>query len=222
MLIKDVRFTVSAHRLDQLPGGDVPDGSPDGLPSGLPEVAFAGRSNVGKSSLLNRLIGRKDYVKVSGKPGKTQGLNFFLCDGRFYLVDLPGYGFAKVSRSMREAWGGLITAYLENRRQLRAVVVIMDIRHPATEQDGQLLAWLAAKNIPAIAVYTKADKLSGNERVRQAALLDAGHSLTPDRRVIFSARTGLGRDELLARLAERLTERLGERLSEQLDETPPE
>jgi GTP-binding protein len=192
MPIHDVRFTVSAHRLDQLPTDD------------LPEVAFAGRSNVGKSSLMNRLLGRKDYVKVSAKPGKTQGLNFFLCDQGFYLVDLPGYGFAKVSRAMREAWGGLIASYLENRRQLRAVIVIMDIRHPATEQDGQLLAWLAAKNIPAISVYTKADKLSGNERGRHAALLDAGHCLTPDKRIIFSARTGLGKDELLTRLEERL------------------
>ncbi|HBT97815.1 MAG TPA: GTP-binding protein [Desulfobulbaceae bacterium] len=198
MRIHDVHFTISAHRLNQLPEGD------------MPEVAFAGRSNVGKSSLLNRLLGRKDYVKVSGRPGKTQGLNFFLCDGSFYLVDLPGYGFAKVSRAMREGWGELIAAYLENRPQLRAVVVIMDIRHPATEQDKQLLAWLAAKSIPAIAVYTKADKLSGNERERQTASLDAGHSLTPDRRVIFSARTGLGRDQLLARLAEQLSGSPGE------------
>ena len=192
MLIHDVRFTVSVHRLNQLPEDD------------LPEVAFAGRSNVGKSSLMNRLLGRKDYVKVSAKPGKTQGLNFFLCDGSFYLVDLPGYGFAKVSRTMRQAWGELIASYLEKRRQLRAVVVIVDIRHPATEQDGQLLAWLSAKNIPAITVYTKADKLSGNERGRQAALLDAGHSLTPDKRVIFSAKTGMGKDELLSWLEKQL------------------
>ena len=192
MLIHDIRFTISAHRLNQLPEGD------------LPEVAFAGRSNVGKSSLMNCLLGRKDYVKVSGKPGKTQGINFFLCDERFHLVDLPGYGFAKVSRAMRQAWGELIASYLESRRQLRAVVVIIDIRHPATEQDGQLLAWLAVKNIPAIAVYTKADKLSGNERGRQAALLDAGHCLTPEKRLIFSAKTGMGREELLTRLEERL------------------
>jgi len=192
MLIHDVHFTVSVHRLNQLPEDD------------LPEVAFAGRSNVGKSSLMNRLLGRKDYVKVSAKPGKTQGLNFFLCDGSFYLVDLPGYGFAKVSRTMRQAWGELIASYLEKRRQLRAVVVIVDIRHPATEQDGQLLAWLSAKNIPAITVYTKADKLSGNERGRQAALLDAGHSLTPDKRVIFSAKTGMGKDELLSWLEKQL------------------
>ena len=196
MRIHDVRFTVSAHRLNQLPASDALEG--DALKGDLPEVAFAGRSNVGKSSLMNRLLGRKDYVKVSAKPGKTQGLNFFLCDGRFYLVDLPGYGFAKVSRTMRQAWGELIASYLENRRQLRAVVVIVDIRLPATEQDGQLLAWLSAKNIPAITVYTKADKLSGNERGRQTALLDAGHCLTPDKRILFSAKTGLGKEELLA------------------------
>ena len=193
MLIRDVRFTVSAHQLGQLPEGD------------LPEVAFAGRSNVGKSSLLNCILGRKNYVKVSARPGKTQGINFFLCDNSFYFVDLPGYGFAKVSHTVRQAWGDLIAAYLANRPQLRAVVVIMDIRHPATEQDGQLLAWLLAKNIPAIAVYNKADKLSGNERGRQTSLLDAGHSLTPDKRVIFSATTGMGKEELLARLARRLT-----------------
>jgi len=193
MLIRDVRCTVSAHRLNQLPEDD------------LPEVAFAGRSNVGKSSLLNCILGRKNYVKVSARPGKTQGINFFLCDNSFYLVDLPGYGFAKVSHTVRQAWGDLIAAYLANRPQLRAVVVIMDIRHPATEQDGQLLAWLSTKNIPAIAVYNKADKLSGNERSRQAALLDAGHSLTPGQRVIFSAATGMGKEELLAQLARRLT-----------------
>jgi GTP-binding protein len=192
MLIRDVRFTVSAHQLNQLPEGD------------LPEVAFAGRSNVGKSSLLNCILGRKSYVKVSARPGKTQGINFFLCDNRFYFVDLPGYGFAKVSHSLRQAWGDLIASYLANRPQLRAVVVIMDIRHPAREQDGQLLAWLLSKNIPAIAVYNKADKLSGNERSRQALLLDAGHSLTPAKRVIFSATTGMGKEELLAQLAERL------------------
>jgi GTP-binding protein len=188
MLIRDVRFTVSAHQLSQLPAGD------------LPEVAFAGRSNVGKSSLLNCILGRKNYVKVSARPGKTQGINFFLCDNRFYFVDLPGYGFAKVSHTMRQAWGDLLASYLANRPQLRAVVIIMDIRHPAREQDGQLLAWLLSKNIPAIAVYNKADKLSGNERSRQVSLLDAGHSLTPDKRVIFSAATGMGKEELLAQL----------------------
>ncbi|MDR3088698.1 MAG: ribosome biogenesis GTP-binding protein YihA/YsxC [Desulfobulbaceae bacterium] len=200
MRIFDVRFSISVHRLNQLPQDD------------LPEVAFAGRSNVGKSSLLNRILDRRDYIKVSGKPGKTQGLNFFLCDERLYFVDLPGYGFARVSRAMREDWGELIASYLEKRRQLKAVVVIMDIRHPATEQDGQLLAWLAEKSIPAICVYTKADKLSGNERGRQATLLDAGHSLTPERRILFSAKTGLGKDALLAEIARLVDDKQENRL----------
>ena len=188
MNLHDATFQLSVHSLRQLPDSD------------LPEIAFAGRSNVGKSSLLNALFNRKSFVKVSSRPGKTQGLNFFLVPGVCHFVDLPGYGYAKVSKQMQAQWGKLISNYLENRGQLRLVVVIMDIRHEAKKQDRELLLWLKQKAIPALAVYSKADKLSGNKRNLMASTLDAGHGLSPDERIIFSATTKLGRDELLVRL----------------------
>lgn len=189
MNFNEVTFELSVHSLKQLPDGD------------LPEIAFAGRSNVGKSSLLNTLLNRRNFVKVSSRPGKTQGLNFFLVPGTCHLVDLPGYGYARVSKQMQAQWGKLIGSYLESREQLRLVVVIMDIRHEAKPQDRELLAWLRQRRIAYLAVYTKADKLSGNERSRQAALLDAGHGLRADERLIFSAVTRLGKEALIKQLA---------------------
>lgn len=188
----DVQFILSVHSEKQLPAND------------LPEIAFAGRSNVGKSSLMNTLMGRKALVKVSGRPGKTQGLNFFLVDGSFHLVDLPGYGFARVSKDMQNSWQGLITSYLESRQQLQCVVVILDIRHEPKPADTQLLNWLAVQGVPSLPVYTKIDKLSGNERGKNARLLDAGHGISPENRILFSAKTGQGREELIAALTKYL------------------
>lgn len=184
MDVSNPKFLLSVHHLRQLPDEE------------LPEIAFAGRSNVGKSSLMNRLLGRKGLVKVSGRPGKTQGLNFFLVGSKLHLVDLPGYGYAKVSKKMQQSWQQLITGYLENRATLRCVVVIMDLRHGPKEQDGQLLAWLKQKKIPVLPVYTKADKLSGNVKNKNARLLDAGHTIRPDDRVLFSAKSGEGLEKL--------------------------
>ena len=185
----DIHFLLSVHNLSQLPI------------ESLPEIAFAGRSNVGKSSLMNTLVGRKNLVKVSGRPGKTQGLNFFEVTGAIYLVDLPGYGYAKVAKGMQDHWQSLITSYLETRKTLCCVVVILDLRHEPKEYDAQLLGWLREKNIPFLPVYTKADKLSGNERVKNARILDAGHSIAPEQRILFSAVTGQGKDELERALA---------------------
>ncbi len=142
------------------------------------------------------LLGRKNLVKVSGRPGKTQGLNYFQVGAGLYFVDLPGYGYAKVDKGMQIGWQSLITTYLETRSTLACVVVILDIRHPPMESDTQLIRWLRLMDIDIIGVYTKADKLSGNEKGRNAGILDAGHALRPDRRVLFSAKTGLGRSEL--------------------------
>ncbi len=189
MKFVDIKFLLSVHNLSQLP------------PPGVPEIAFAGRSNVGKSSLINKLVGRKGLVKVSGRPGKTQGLNFFDLAGSAYFVDLPGYGFAQVSKGMQDGWQSLITSYLETRETLCCVVVIMDIRHGAKVQDSQLIAWLKHAGIPFLPVYTKADKLSGNARNKNAAALDAGHSIDRSQRIIFSAKTGQGKDELERALA---------------------
>ncbi|AGF79537.1 ribosome biogenesis GTP-binding protein YsxC/EngB [Desulfocapsa sulfexigens DSM 10523] len=185
----DIKFLLSVHKLTQLPEAT------------LPEIAFAGRSNVGKSSLINTLVGRKSMVKVSGRPGKTQGLNFFQISEEAYLVDLPGYGFAKVSRGMQDNWQTLISSYLESRTSLCCVVVIMDLRHEAKVQDTQLISWLKQHSINYLPVYTKADKLSGNLRQKNAAILDAGHTIHSSQRILFSAKTGMGKEELERALA---------------------
>ncbi len=188
----NVEFLLSAHHLSQLPVAE------------LPEVAFAGRSNVGKSSLINTLVGRKSLVKVSARPGKTQGLNFFQVDDRFFLVDLPGYGFAKVPKVMQNSWQSLITSYLETRAGLKCVVVIIDIRHEPKLQDTQLIHWLREKDIPCLPVYTKIDKISGSLREKNSRLLDTGHGIDHQDRILFSAKTGQGRSELIDALMDRL------------------
>ena len=183
-----VSFLLSAHAIRQLP------------PPVYPDVAFAGRSNVGKSSLINRLINRTSLVKTSSRPGKTQSLNYFVVDEALYLVDLPGYGFARVSQETRRFWQGLISDYVETRPTLACVVVIMDLRHELKALDRELINWLRHLDKPFLPVYTKADKLSRNAQQRQASLLDAALTLTPAERIIFSAQTGLGVDQLRQRL----------------------
>lgn len=189
MKFVDIKFLLSVHSMAQLPE------------EGLPEIAFAGRSNVGKSSLINTLVGRKGLVKVSGRPGKTQGLNFFQLGEEAYLVDLPGYGFAKVSRGMQDKWQTLITEYLETRTSLCCVVVIMDIRHEAKTQDTQLIAWLKQHDINYLPVYTKIDKLSNNQLHKNSRALDAGHTINSSQRILFSAKKGTGKEELERALA---------------------
>lgn len=189
MNFNDVQFLTSVHSLRQLP-------SPD-----LPEVAFAGRSNVGKSSLINTVIGRKNLVKTSARPGKTQGLNYFVVDGVLYFVDLPGYGFARVSKHIQAGWQQLITEYLVQRKTLQLVVVIVDLRHPLKKMDRELMDWLQYQKIVYLPVYTKADKLSKNNQIKHAAALDAALGISAAERLIFSSMTGQGREELQHRLA---------------------
>ena len=184
----DVSFLISVFDLKQLP---IPD---------MPEIAFAGRSNVGKSSLINQLIKRKNLVKTSGKPGKTQSLNFFLLDNSLYLVDLPGYGYAKVSKKTQASWQTLITGYLESRENLKCVIVIVDLRHAMKIVDLQLVDWLRSRGVPFLLVYTKADKLSANQRSKNGAILDAGFGVSTSERLLFSAKTGMGRDSLIQSL----------------------
>ncbi len=186
---RKVHFLLSAHAIRQLPAPDYPD------------VAFAGRSNVGKSSLINRLVDRTNLVKTSSKPGKTQSLNYFLVDDALYLVDLPGYGFAQVSQETRRSWKGLLTEYVETRSTLACMVVIIDLRHELKALDRELIDWLRYLKKPFLPVYTKADKLSRNNQLKNAAILDAGLTLTSDERIVFSARTGNGLDSLRSRIA---------------------
>ena len=166
----------------------------------FPEIAFAGRSNVGKSSLINKMVNRKNLVKVSSQPGKTQCLNFFQEKEDLYLVDLPGYGFAKVPRKVKNDWKGLITSYLLNRSVLCCVVVIIDIRHSLKPQDLELVTWLGSEQIPFLLVYTKVDKISKNKRAQQASSLDAGFGVSKGERVLFSAKTGEGKENLISKL----------------------
>jgi GTP-binding protein len=190
---ENTQFVKSVYALSQLP------------PAIHPEIAFAGRSNVGKSSLMNRLVNRRNLVKVSARPGKTQSLNFFEVDQSLYLVDLPGYGYAKVPKAMQDSWQSLITGYLESRPSLCCVVVILDLRHPLKSQDQELVSWLRGRAIPFLPVYTKRDKLSHNQQQRQAAALDAGLGIQPIERVLFSAKSGEGRPELVNALGRFMT-----------------
>ncbi len=166
------------------------------------EVAFAGRSNAGKSSAINALTGRRDLARTSRTPGRTRLLNFFSLDDDRRLVDLPGYGYAKVSRAMSREWGILVGAYLESRESLAGVVVLMDIRHPLTALDQTLVEWCLAADVPVLAVLTKADKLA---RGRRAAALSevrgrlCGHGDLTDT-IAFSATKPIGRCELSNRL----------------------
>lgn len=162
----------------------------------FPEVAFAGRSNVGKSSLINCLVQRRKLVRTSRTPGQTQTINFFQVNDAFCFVDLPGYGFARVPESIRAKWRPMVESYLTGRANLRGIVHIMDARHPPTSDDIQLWQWLRSRQIPAIPVLTKADKLRRNDRqphIRQAAEI---LGVPTEAVLLFSAAIGEGRERL--------------------------
>ena len=159
-----------------------------------PEIAVAGRSNVGKSSLLNRLLGRKKMAKVSSTPGKTRSLNFFLVNERFYLVDLPGYGYAKVSKQMRQNWGELIETYLNKSEHLIGLVLLLDCRREPTATDFQLLQWLSERRLPTLVAVTKIDKLSRDKGMRKVQQVEKELGVPT---IGFSAVTGAGKNELV-------------------------
>jgi GTP-binding protein len=161
---------------------------------GLPEIAFLGRSNVGKSSLLNSLLQRKGLARTSNTPGRTQSINYFLINKTFYFVDLPGYGFAKVSKSMREDWGKMAEDYLSKREELALSIQLVDSRHEPSVLDRQLHEWLVYNEKPHIVIATKSDKLSKNNLFKQIKLIEK--ALTGSKILPFSSETGSGRDEL--------------------------
>jgi GTP-binding protein len=170
-------------------------------PATLPEVAFAGRSNVGKSSLLNTLVRRKKAARVSNTPGRTREINFFDVNGKFILADLPGYGFAKISKEARAAWRPLIEGYLAGSAMLRGVVQLLDARHTPSDDDLQMLDFLARTQLPTIVVATKVDKLPAAERETRIAKLALEAGIEMEQLIPFSAVSGRGRDELAEAIA---------------------
>ena len=175
-------------------------GFPEQFPQdGLPQIAFSGRSNVGKSSLINALLGRKSLARVSGQPGKTITANFYNIDRKYYLVDLPGYGFAKRPDAEREKWSTLMGAYFDNNPNLRLVVQMIDLKVGPTKDDDQMLSWLYETRTPYIIAATKADKLNVTDRKKNLVLLSKDQMILEGTHVIaFSALKGDGRDEILS------------------------
>ena len=162
----------------------------------LPEIAFAGRSNVGKSSLLNSLVRRKAFARVSRTPGRTREINFFEVNGQFVLVDLPGYGYAQISKTRRAEWRPLIEGYLRRSPTLRGVVLLLDIRRDPSDDDLQMLEFLGEVGTPTVVVITKADKLGSSVALARVQELTDSLQLDADQVIPFSAHTGRGRDEL--------------------------
>lgn len=192
MKIKDVQFVISAVRPEQYPE------------DGLPEIALAGRSNVGKSSLINTMIMRKNLARTSSQPGKTQQLNYYRVNDMVYLVDFPGYGYAKVSKVQREKFGVMIETYLRERKLLKLQLLVVDIRHAPSKDDCLMYDWLKHYDIPTCVVATKADKVprakwpKHMKLVRETLGMDARDTM-----VLFSSESGLGRDELWQIITER-------------------
>ena len=163
----------------------------------LPEVAFAGRSNVGKSSLLNALVRRKSFARVSRTPGRTREINFFRVNNGFVLVDLPGYGYARISKEQKAAWKPLMESYLRRTSQLRGIVLLLDIRREPSDDDRDMLDFLAEMEIPTLIALTKTDKLSKSAARERAANIARDLALESEQVIPFSAHSGEGRAELL-------------------------
>lgn len=184
MIIKNINLETVCGITSRLPEND------------KPEIAFAGKSNVGKSSLINALMNRKSYARISATPGKTQTINFYNINDEMYLVDLPGYGYAKVSQQEKEKWGKMIERYLHGSKQLRAVFLLIDIRHEPSANDKMMYDWVVSQGYNPIIIATKLDKLR-SQVDKHVKMLRQGLKLVPGTRIIpFSSVTKQGRDEI--------------------------
>lgn len=185
MIIKKAEFITSAVTGAQYPAAD------------RPEIAFAGRSNVGKSSMINRMLNRKKLAKTSSDPGKTRTINFYNVNDLLYFVDLPGYGYARVSESEKQKWGRMIEDYLNGRDSLMDVVLLVDIRHEPTGDDRLMYNWIKSYNINVTVLGTKCDKISKAQFLKQASLVKSTLGMdSNDRLILFSSESGYGADEL--------------------------
>lgn len=185
MKVKQAEFIISAVGPAQYPQ------------DALPEIALAGRSNVGKSSLINRMIDRKNLARTSSKPGKTQTLNYYKINQDLYFVDLPGYGYAQVSKSMRAVWGKFIEQYILEREHLKLLLHLIDLRHPPTKDDQAMFEWLKYNELPVCVVTTKADKIPKGKWQKHVKIIrEALRMDKTDQLVLFSSETGQGKDEL--------------------------
>ncbi|MFC4184768.1 ribosome biogenesis GTP-binding protein YihA/YsxC [Saccharococcus thermophilus] len=189
MNVTKAEIVISAVKPEQYPDGN------------LPEFALAGRSNVGKSSFINKMVNRKNLARTSSKPGKTQTLNFYLINESLYFVDVPGYGFARVSKKEREAWGKMMETYFTTREQLRAVALIVDLRHPPTKDDVMMYEFLKHYDIPTIIIATKADKVPKGKWQKHGKIVRETLKMADgDKLILFSAETGQGKEEAWAAL----------------------
>lgn len=186
--IKQAKYIGTYVKIDQLPDDN------------LPEIALVGRSNVGKSSLINKFVNRRNLAKSSSTPGKTRTINYYLINSEFYLVDLPGYGYARVSRLERGKWGSMVESYLQKRSQLRGVIQLVDIRHPPSDNDIMMKGWLEQNSIPYLVVATKADKISRGARAKNLSVIKKAMRLDQIP-LYFSAQTGEGVSELAEEIA---------------------
>ena len=186
MNLHNAEFIISAVSDKQYPIGD------------LPEVAMVGRSNVGKSSLINKILNRKNFARVSSKPGKTTTINFYSIDKKLMLVDLPGYGYAKVSKKEKEKWGSMIEFYLQSRDCMKAIFLLVDSRHEPSEDDVIMLKWIRAYSKDFYVVATKSDKLKPSQKQQSLDIIKKIMIVDDEHFIPFSAETGEGKDRILS------------------------
>ena len=188
MNLNNHKLLISAVSKKQYPSGD------------LKEIALAGRSNVGKSSLINKLLNRKNFARVSSSPGKTATINFYNIDNTFNFVDLPGYGFAKTSMEERKRWGKMIEEYLNSRSQLVSVVLLVDFRHKPTADDVMMLDWIVSNGFEPLVIATKYDKVKPSKRDESIEIIK--NTLNIDQLILFSSENGFGKDDVWGKFGE--------------------